>query len=662
MNRFVIYSSLWLLDMYILSKLGPAGRVPVPFALAYVGGFICMFLMMRSCPPQWSNRRILFAVIGTGIIGRLFFLGYPVSNDVYRYIWEGYIQNHGFNPYVHAPIDPILSTLRDGDLKTIWESINHKDLSGAYPPLVMLLFRNLSGVSPTPLLFQSTMLFFDLITIVFLLLFIHRYDLPRPQLLLYTANPFILVYAVGEAHLDIIQAACLISGLYCLSLRKNWSGFFLLGAAVFSKYLAIVALPFVIKRANLRYLGAAVLTGIVVLPFASDIGALFHSLGIFGTTMHYNDGLAELVRFFVGDYSVILLIGLLLAILLLIYLIEHEMMRSVYLAIGVLLLFLPTLHPWYLLLIAPFMVIYPSRAWLYLMGATIVTLPVVAIEYQTGVFQEIKLLKLIEYLPFFSLLIYDFLTHRPYPTVKKIQYPRAESVSVIMPTLNEGKHIAETLSTLQRHAAVRDVIIVDGGSSDATREIARTAGAVVMSSKPGRGYQVEIGIKKANGDVILVLHADTAIEQSTISRMLEHLNAQPSIPGGAFGMSFSSRSAKLRVITLLNNLRAKWLGVSFGDQAQFFRRKALDHLGGYPAMMLMEDVELSMRMKKFGRPLFVPSGVMVSPRGWEKKGFSGNVVLVVSLFLRYLFERRLCGDNLVTSWYYNKYYGRSYKS
>jgi hypothetical protein len=89
---------------------------------------------------------------------------------------------------------------------------------------------------------------------------------------------------------------------------------------------------------------------------------------------------------------------------------------------------LPTLHPWYLLLLAPLMVVYRSRAWLYLMLATIATLPVLANEYHTGVFQEIKWLKLIEYLPFYSLLIYDTLMRRPVSQPSRFSSARKVSV------------------------------------------------------------------------------------------------------------------------------------------------------------------------------------------------------------------------------------------
>ena len=148
MNAFIAFSAGWLLDMLILSQSGPAGRSPVVFAICYVLGFGFMALMVRTCPRDWSLRRVAFVVISLGVMGRIGFLWFPVSNDVYRYIWEGFIQNQGFNPYQVAPNDPLLAGLIQGDMATIWQQINHKDLSAAYPPLMMLLFRTLSAISP----------------------------------------------------------------------------------------------------------------------------------------------------------------------------------------------------------------------------------------------------------------------------------------------------------------------------------------------------------------------------------------------------------------------------------------------------------------------------------------------------------------------------------
>jgi rSAM/selenodomain-associated transferase 2 len=372
--------------------------------------------------------------------------------------------------------------------------------------------------------------------------------------------------------------------------------------------------------------------------------------------MHYNDGLAEIFRFILGTAALPLLLLLVFGLLILIYLFEQDELRSVYLALGVVLVCLPTLHPWYLLLMAPLMVLYPSRAWLYFMLATIVMLPVLATEVETGVFQEIKWLKWVEYLPFFGLLIYDTLVRRSF--FSNQPFPKPGSVSVIMPVLNEAERIQAAIEAARSETGVAEVIVVDGGSQDTTQKRAQGAGARVVSGPRGRGFQVCAGIPLATGDVILVLHADTVLVAGAAERMLTALTKSPMIAGGAFGMSFADDSPGMFLIGWLNNFRARWFGIAFGDQGQFFRRAALQRMGGFPAMMLMEDVELSLRLKRFGRPLFVRSGVRVSVRRWERRGFLGNLGMVLKLFVHYLVERRMNGADGIRTDYYRRYYGK----
>ena len=139
--------------------------------------------------------------------------------------------------------------------------------------------------------------------------------------------------------------------------------------------------------------------------------------------------------------------------------------------------------------------------------------------------------------------------------------------------------------------------------------------------------------------------------------MLAELRRHPHIAGGAFEMGFADKLPGLGLVAWLNNARARWLGIAFGDQGQFFRRAALAKMGGFPDMMLMEDVELSLRLKRFGRPLFIRPGVRVAARRWMQRGFLGNAARVLALFVRFLVERRLCGADGIRTDYYRKYYG-----
>ena len=123
-------------------------------------------------------------------------------------------------------------------------------------------------------------------------------------------------------------------------------------------------------------------------------------------------------------------------------------------------------------------------------------------------------------------------------------------------------------------------------------------------------------------------------------------------------MKFEKQELKTRLIELLNNTRVFLTGISFGDQAQFFRAEALEHIGGFPAVMLMEDVELSLRLKELSRILFFTNGVLVSGRRWRQGKFFRNFLTVLWLCTRYLIERRLRKSDVPYHEYYDAYYGR----
>ena len=653
-KAFVMVCTAWVLDMLFLSQLGPLGKSPLLFATGYVLGFVFMALMVYAFPCEWHHRRSIAVVVGVGVLGRCAFWDFPVSNDLYRYIWEGYIQNHGFNPYLLAPNDPALKALIQGDMAAIWSQINHKDMSAAYPPLVMLLFRALAAISPTAGMFKGSMLFFETLAVGALIGLIGWRKTHPAHLLWYVANPLVLVYIAGEAHLDIVQTAFVMLGLYFAGSKRPVAAFLMLGSAVASKYFSLAAFPFILRRSNCHAWPALAIAVVWFIPFVDEFRALFASLSIFAGQMHYNDALADLLRILCGRFALTALALILMGLLTLIYLFEQREMRSVYLAFGVVLLCLPTLHPWYLLLVAPLMVFYPSRAWLFLMLAAVTTLPVLAIEHDTGVFQEIRWLKWFEYLPFFGLLIFDTLTR--YNMLPRPRFPLPKTASVVIPTLNEAERIEATIQSARTQKDVLEVIVADGGSSDATREVARRCGAKVISGATGRGRQVRNGIKHTCGDVILVLHADSNLLAGACDRMLQALAKHPTVAGGAFKMRFNGHSPKLKLIAWLNNFRALGFGISFGDQGQFVRRQALERIGGFPDKMLMEDVELSMRLKSIGRPLLVPRGILVSRRRWQHKHFGQNVCLVIRLFLRYLLERRFFGAEGVRTNYYKRYY------
>jgi rSAM/selenodomain-associated transferase 2 len=652
---FIILCVAWIADVAALVVLSPLGEHVFWFSALYCLGHILMVLLVLKFPDSLPPGRSLALIFFLGILGRLAFVWYPPGNDIYRYIWEGYVQNRGLNPFVFAPADPALADLARGEMHHIWQQINHPELTAAYPPLTLLLFRLLAGLYPEPMFFKIFMVAFDIGVMIVLAMIIRQRSVNPARLILYAFNPLVLLYIAGEGHLDVIQLFFLCLSLYLILCRNHHiSGFLILGLAVVSKYFAILAWPFLVDAEN-RWKSLAVLIPLILyLPFIDAGSGLFQSLGIFAGNYHYNDSAAMLIRFLFGDRHLFATAILLISGFVWIYLLVQNKLRSVYLALGCLLLFLPTLHPWYLVLIAPFLVFFPSRAWLYLQAAIVFTFPVIAVESKTGIFQEIFWLKLFEYVPFYILLIWGVL--REGNLFRNRTYSKPQSISAIIPALNEENSMERCIDSLKNRTALAEIIVADGGSEDKTRHIAIKKGCQVVQSRAGRGIQIEEGIKAASGDVIIVLHADCIVAKGVFERLIKTLDADPHIAGGACGMQFEPRILRTRFIAFLNNLRTILSGIAFGDQAQFFRKEALELCGGFPAIMLMEDVELSLRLKEVGRLVLLGDGIVVSDRRWQGRHFAGNLLTVLYLFSRYLVERRWGRADQLMKNYYERYY------
>jgi len=240
--------------------------------------------------------------------------------------------------------------------------------------------------------------------------------------------------------------------------------------------------------------------------------------------------------------------------------------------------------------------------------------------------------------------------------IMKNETPIFLPISAIIPALNEEARITGAIDSLASSGKFLEIVVADGGSSDATCRLAETAGArVVHCQNKGRGMQIAEAWDSCSGDVLVVLHADALFPErgtKAIQGCLKNMN----IPGGAFSMGFKPATARTRIIAFLNHLRCRTSGISFGDQCQFVRRSVIESAGGFPAMKLMEDVELSLIMKGHGTPALLPQVVTVSPRRWETTSFSQGVTRVLFLFFTYLIGRKLGHSPGDGSWYHQRYY------
>lgn len=194
-------------------------------------------------------------------------------------------------------------------------------------------------------------------------------------------------------------------------------------------------------------------------------------------------------------------------------------------------------------------------------------------------------------------------------------------LSVIIPTLNEAENIEETLSRF-RAAGVDEVIVVDGGSSDATVEVASVSEYRVLTSpEPGRAKQMNLGARESSGEVLLFTHGDTLIPEESLKQMTEAMRADSTLVGGGFARRFDSDSLLLKFTAWCSDFRGRWWGLFLGDQGIFVRRSVFESLGGFDeAVCPGEDLDFSFRFAKLGRTRLVGPPVLSSARRFEKRG------------------------------------------
>jgi rSAM/selenodomain-associated transferase 2 len=191
------------------------------------------------------------------------------------------------------------------------------------------------------------------------------------------------------------------------------------------------------------------------------------------------------------------------------------------------------------------------------------------------------------------------------------------SVSVIIPTLNEASCIRQTLDSLKRQKP-HEIIVADGGSSDATIHLADQAD-LVLSVRAGRAAQMNYGAEHASGDVLLFLHADCKLEDGALGEA-EGLLANSSALVGCFTMRVEADGLLYRSIDFCANARTRLMGVVYGDQGMFLRKGDFQRFGGFPPLRLMEDIFFSRRLSRQGRIIIGQKRVFVSPRRWQRAG------------------------------------------
>jgi len=206
-------------------------------------------------------------------------------------------------------------------------------------------------------------------------------------------------------------------------------------------------------------------------------------------------------------------------------------------------------------------------------------------------------------------------------------------ITVVVPTLNEAQCIVGCLDALAPlRARGHEVIVVDGGSEDGTARLARDRADRVLAAPRGRASQMNAGARIARGEALVFLHADTRLPPDADRLVLEALAGRA---WGRFDVRIDGQGALLTLVGAMMSLRSRLTGIATGDQALFVRRSAFDALGGYAPMLLMEDIELSRRLRRAGSPACLRARVLTSARRWQARGVLRTILLMWHLRLSY---------------------------
>ena len=220
-------------------------------------------------------------------------------------------------------------------------------------------------------------------------------------------------------------------------------------------------------------------------------------------------------------------------------------------------------------------------------------------------------------------------------------------ISVIIPTLNEAESLEQTIDALKSLNENIEIIVVDGGSDDATINIAEKHKVKIIHSKRGRGTQLYAGADAANADILWFLHADTIPSNKAVQQIKAALD-DAEIVGGNCTICFDGNSKAARFMTwLYPNLRK--IGLIYGDSAIFVRRGVYKRIGGFKPLPLFEDLEFINRLKKQGKLAYLPAKVTTSSRRFENRSF-------ILTFLRWTIFQVLYWLGVNPNWLAKGYY------
>jgi hypothetical protein len=412
--------ALGVLEIALLAALGwwPGGRhTPVPalflFGAAFVAYLVAASLQSRASLP----RRYVWWLGLAGRAALLPLLPY-FSDDIYRYMWDGWVQLQGVNPFLYAPADEALASIR-----TVWHPlINHPTVPTIYPPGAQLAFRALAVLGPTIVVFKLAWVACDL-GVAWVIDRMTRERQDALPLLLYLWSPLLIVQVAWSGHLEPLALlplvlACLVdqragppgSDRRAPSRRAGFTAGTLLGLAASVKLAPLAAVPALWRRRGWAAALSSVLVPLLLYALYAGAGpTLFAGLREFADRWEFNAGAYRILEAALGSVQLAKLAAAAVVVAVALEAARRRwtLDRTLLWTIGVALLLSPTVHPWYVLWVLPFAALSRQRAWIALTGLVFLAYWGLGAYRTSGVWRQPDWLPWLIYLPTWALLAHD---------------------------------------------------------------------------------------------------------------------------------------------------------------------------------------------------------------------------------------------------------------
>jgi hypothetical protein len=410
---------------------------------AYTGYFSIIYYSLKL---KKSTRKdfILILIIGFAIRMILIPSTPFLSDDVYRYLWDGKVFFNGFNPFAFAPSSPFLEKLRDA---TVYPYINFPEIPTVYPPLAQIVFGISYLIGYNPLIWKLILLIFEIILVLFLYKLILHFRMNTMRLAIYLLNPIVVIETYASGHLDVLAISFLIIAIYYFYKNKTWASLLAFILSILVKYMPILMiLPFLKKRFLLKMSIIIGLLCVILMPFtiggtiptAGIIsyanrwefnGFLYKTIlyifGLIGIESHkwfsfINNGQIEVFYFTGAFYYKVIASVVILAIIIdqfkKLKMTENfkgiNYLNSSFFVCATMLLLSPTLYPWYIIWLIPLLVLLPKWSWLIFTMLIQLSYYVLQNYHTNGIWEESDIILVLQYIPFYFLLIFEYLDKR----------------------------------------------------------------------------------------------------------------------------------------------------------------------------------------------------------------------------------------------------------